>query len=142
MASLSSTPLVSVAKLAGALQLSGDRASRPFLPGQTIAAHGTFDDRSETKLGFFVVLRESGKHHCYELAPLGCLDPYWAEHLARTPSVRAKVMARHGEKMSDNTELITRWRVVAEPGDEPPTTSLEVLGKKGLEEAKTKWLFL
>ena len=138
MAALSSTPLVSVAKVDGALQLSGVKAANPFKAGHTIAAHGRFDDGSETELGYFVVLRCSGKHHCYELAPLGCMDAYWAEHLRERPSVKAKVMARPGEKGESTSELLTRWRVIAEPGTEPSPASLDVLGKKGAEDAIKK----
>ena len=76
MAALSSTPFLSVSKQDGALQLSGDKASRPLAAGQTIGAHGLFDDGSDTDIAVFVVLRVTGKHHVYELAPLGCVDPY------------------------------------------------------------------
>ena len=122
--------------------LVGDKASKPLKAGQTIAAHGTFDDGSETELGFFVVLRSGGKPHWYELAPLGVVDPYWADHLKGRPSVNAKVMSKPGEKVDGNSELLRRWRILAEPGVEPSLASFEVLGKDAAEDTVKKWLFL
>ena len=142
MASFGSAPFVSVAKHPDALQLDGDRAANPLKAGQTIIAHGMFEDQSETAAGYFVVLRSSAKHHTYELAPIGCLDSYWGEHLKGKPSVVAKVMARSGEKVGGTTELLTRWRVVSGPNDKPPPESLEGLGKRGADDAVKKWCFL
>ena len=145
MAALSSSPFVCVAKVEGALQLSGEKSSQPLKSGQTIAAHGTFDDLTETGLGVFVVLKCSSRHHTYDLAPVGCVDPYWSEHLKGKPSVTAKVKARAGEKVDsgpNGVELLTRWKIVAEPGDEPTVADLEALGKVGAEEAIKKWHFL
>ena len=48
MVSFGSTPFVSVAKLEMALQLDGEKASRPLKAGQTIAAHGMFDGAPDT----------------------------------------------------------------------------------------------
>ena len=142
MVSFGSTAFVSVAKLGGAIQLDGENASNPLRAGQTIAAHGMFEDGSETDIGFFVVLKASSKHHTYDLAPLGCRDPYWGGHLAGKPSVSAKIMARANEKVGSTAELISRWRVVAEPKELPSPTSLEPLGKRGAEDAAKKWSFL
>ena len=142
MAALSSSPFVSVVKVDGALQLGGDKSAQPLKAGQTIAAHGTFEDQTETDLGYFVVLRCSEKHHSYDLAPVGCVDPYWSEHLKGSPSVVAKVKARTGEKADSSIELLTRWRIVAEPGMVPASSALEPLGKHGAEEAIKKWHFL
>ena len=89
MASSGPNSFVSVVKLDGAVQLKGENAARPFKPGQTIATHGTFDDQTETDVGFFVVLRCFKKSHTYELAPLGCKDPYWEEHLKGAGCVSA-----------------------------------------------------
>ena len=142
MVSLGSSPFVSVVKHASALQLDGERASHPLKAGQTIAAYGKFDDSTDTDLGFFVVLRCSSKHHVYELSPIGSVDPYWGEHLKGKPSITAKVMSRAGEKVSETTELLTRWRVLAEPHVQPPAASLEPLGKQGAEGALKAWSFL
>ena len=145
MVSLSSVPFVSVVKIDGALQLSGEKASQPLKAGQTIAAHGTFEDQSETELGFFVVLKCSGRHHTYDLAPVGSADEYWGEHLKGSPSVVAKVKARPGEKAEkgpNGMELLTRWRIVAEPGMVPDVSVLGALGKHGADEAIKKWHFL
>ena len=142
MATFGSTAFVSVAKIAGALQLDGERAANPLKAGQTIAAHGTFEDASETDIGFFVVLRASSKSHTYDLAPLGCRDPYWSGHLRDKPSVSAKIMTRPSEKVGTTTELISRWRVVAEAKEMPPPSAWEPLGKRGAEDAAKKWSFL
>ena len=145
MAALSSSPFVCVAKVEGALQLSGEKSSKPLKSGQTIAAHGMFDDQTETQLGFFVVLKCSSRHHVYDLVPVGCIDPYWSEHLKGKPSVIGKVRARVGEKVDsgpNGEELLTRWQILAEPGEEPTVAVLGALGKVGAEEAIRKWNFL
>ena len=77
----------------------GDKATYPLAAGQTIVAHGVFDDYTETDSAIFVVLRSSGKHHAYDFAPLGCVDPFWSDHLKRNPSCTGKVMTRWGEKV-------------------------------------------
>ena len=135
-------PFVSLAKHADTLQLSGEKAANPLTAGQTICAHGLFDDGSETDLGVFVVLRCSGKHHCYDLAPLGCRDEYWAEHLKKAPSVSVKLVSRHGEKAVDGIEQLTRWRILSEPGAPPEAAEISMLGKSGADDAIRKWHFL
>lgn len=142
MAALSSTPFVSLAKLPDALQLTGEKASRPLSAGQTVAVHGYFDDGSHTGLAVMVVLRASGKHHHFEMAPIGCIDPYWGAHLQRSPSVSAKLISRPGEKAIGEIELITRWRVLSEAGSEPLGSDLQFLGKVGAVEAAKRWNFL
>ena len=142
MASLSSMPFVSLAKYDGSLVLSGDKAARPLVAGQTIVAHGLFDDGTETGPAVFVVLRLSGKHHTYDFAPLGCTDRYWSKHLGDSPSISAKLLSRHDEKVSKDVDQITRWQVLAEPGEQPLTSALTLLGKAGAEKALKKWAFL
>ena len=142
MASFSSMPYVSVAKIDGTLQLTGAKAANPLAAGQTVAAYGCFDDGSETDLGIFKILRCSGKSHTYDMAPLGCVDPYWGEHLRSAPSVTAKLMTRPGEKTVEGVELLTRWRIISEAGTPPEAGELTVLGKGGAEDATKKWHFL
>ena len=142
MASFSSTPFVSLAKCEGTLQLSGSKAAHPLTGGQTIAAYGLFDDGSPTDVGVFVVLRCSGKNHVYDFAPLGCIDPYWGEHLGKEPSVSAKLVQRLGDKASGDMEQITPWRILAEAGTPPEAADLEILGKTGADTALKKWHFL
>ena len=142
MAAFSSTPFVSLAKCEGTLQLSGAKAAYPLTGGQTIAAYGLFDDGTATDVGVFVVLRCSGKNHCYDLSPLGSIDPYWGEHLGSAPSVAAKLLSRLGEKPTDGVEQLTRWRIIAEAGTPPDAAELEMLGKTGAENALKKWHFL
>ena len=143
MASSGPNSFVSIVKLEGATQLKGEHAARPLKPGQAIAAYGTFDDETETDIGFFMVLRSSKKNHTYELAPLGCRDPYWGKHLKGAQSITAKMMCRVNEQVdTKNVELLRRWQVLAEPKEKPPPSAFEALGKKGTEEAMGKWLFL
>ena len=105
-------------------------------------AHGVFDDYTETDSAIFVVLRSIAKAHIHGFAPLGCVDRYWAGHLKRNPSCTGKIMTRWGEKVPSNMELLTRWRVLAEPGVEPATADLQSLGKDGAEDAVKQWEFL
>ena len=142
MASASNMPFVSIAKMEGALSLSGEKANHPLIAGQTIAAHGLFDDGSETGLAVFVVLRSGSGHHAYELAPLGCTDRHWGKHIGDAPSIRAKLMTRPDEKVSKDVDQITRWKVLAEPGVAPLGAELSMLGKGGADEALRKWVFL
>ena len=122
--------------------LSGERAANPLIPGQTISAHGLFDDGAETGLGVFVVLRASGRKHHYEVAPLGCTDRYWSKHIGDAPSTRVKVISRHGETVMKDVDQLTRWRILAEAGKSPLLADLALLGKPGAEKAHRKWKFL
>ena len=87
-------------------------------------------------------LRSRGKHHIYELAPLGTTDRFWGKHLGDAPSIRANLVSRHDEKVSKDIDQITRWKILAEPGASPAAAELSVLGKVGAEKALKKWTFL
>ena len=137
----SSTQFVSCAALDSAFQLGGDRGLNPMNPGQTIIGHGTFDDGTETGPAAFVVLRNVGKQ-MYLLAPLGSQDPYWADHLSKTPQVRARIMRSEKCTVPSGMELIRRWRVLAEAGCEPKRDDFTFLGRSAADGIGKKWAFL
>ena len=141
----STTQYVACAEMDSSFQLSGDRALNPLVPGQTIIAHGTFDDGQETGPAGFVVLRNVGKHagmQTYLLAPIGCTDPYWGDHLSKTPQVRACVMRSLKDPVPTGAELLRRWRVVADAGKEPNRDDFSSFGKTVADAVKKKWGFL
>ena len=105
MAAVHAVPYVSVIEHPSAYQLGGDRARNPLTPGQMIIAHGLFDDGSATDETVFLVLRGLG-NYTYVLAPLGSLDPYWGDHLAKHPQVKAKVMRTLMDVVPGDMELI------------------------------------
>ena len=105
---------------------------------KTIIAHGTFDDGQETGPAGFVVLRNVGKHagmQTYLLAPIGCTDPYWGDHLSKTPQVRACVMRSLKDPVPTGAELLRQWRVVADAGMEPNRDDFSSFGKLGFSVA-------
>ena len=71
MMAMSSMSYVSLVALDDAHQLQGTRRSNPLKAGQTIAAHGLFEDNKPTGVGLFFVLRAHEDAGC-ELAPIGC----------------------------------------------------------------------
>ena len=132
---------VSVAELNTAYTLSGPKAANPMVAGSTILAHGTFDSGEETGPALFVVLRSLSRG-TYHLAPLGSVDAYWGDHLAKTPQVKGKILQSAKEKVVADIELIRRWRVLAQPGSEPKKEDLSLLGKGDAEKALKTWRFL
>ena len=111
----SSTQFVSAADLSSAWQLTGAKLAAPLNPGETIIGHGTFDDGSETGPGVFLVLKTL-PNQIYSMAPLGCDDPYWGDHLKKRRKTDVKVMKNEKEKVPATMELLRRWRVIGRPG--------------------------
>jgi hypothetical protein len=132
---------VSVAELNTAYTLSGPKAANPMVAGSTILAHGTFDSGEETGPALFVVLRTLSRG-TYLLAPLGAVDEYWGNHLAKSPQIKAKILQTPKESVPPDMELIRRWRVLAEPGAATKKEDFALLGKGGAEQALKTWRFL
>ena len=82
-----------------------------------------------------MVLRPLAASHVYSLAPVGCTDDYWAGHLEKNPQVAAKVLMKPSEKVPGSMELLRRWKVLSEPGEETEKSDLAFLGKTGVEYA-------
>ena len=83
---MSSASFVCVVAQDGAERLTGTAAKQPLLAGQTIIAHGTHEDGTETGAGIFLVLRQVNAR-MYMLAPLGSSDEYWDSYLSQMPAV-------------------------------------------------------
>ena len=78
----------------------------------------------------------------YLLAPLGSPDPYWGDHLARQPQVKAKIMRVASDLVPADMELLRRWRVVSEPGQAPNPEDYGSLPQHITETILPKWRFL
>jgi hypothetical protein len=141
MAAFSASPYLSLGEHPAAYQLGGEKALNPLVPGQMIIAHGTYEDKTETGPAAFLVLRGTGKH-TYLLAPLGSLDPYWGDHLAKYPQVKARMMREVSETVPKDLELLRRWRVVSEPGKVPKKDDYTALGKHVADGVVQAWKFL
>ena len=105
-----------------AVQLKGAGAKSPLFAGQTIVAHGMYDDASETGPGIFLVLRQVGSIE-YVMAPLGSTDSHWESHLKSATTVKALLWKDVKDPIPNDRELLRRWQVVAAAGDEPKNSS-------------------
>ena len=132
---------VSVARLASAFTLGGDKARNPWSAGDVLACHGTFEDGSETDVGVFVVVRREDKG-LHVLAPIGCSDEYWKEHLRTKHQVMAKILQEPGEKVKGDVELMRRWRILASAGSKLEKDSVAFLGRADADQAMKTWKFL
>ena len=106
-----------------------------------IVAHGIFDDGSATEEGVFLVLRGLG-NAAYVLAPLGSLDPYWGDHLAKHPQVKAKIMKTATDTVPGDFELLQRWQVISEAGQEPVKSDYDRFPQTMLDSIIPRWRFL
>ena len=132
---------VSVAELSTAYTLGGAKAANPLVAGSTIVGHGTFDDGEETGPAYFVVIRGLSRG-VYLLAPLGAVDVYWGDFLAKKPQVKVRILQSPTDKVPADMELLRRWRVLAEPGAEPDKEHFCELGAQGRDQALKTWRFL
>ena len=138
---IASSPFLSVAALDNAIQLHGDRAVNPWTGGDVIVAHGTFDDGTESGLGAFVVIRRVAPS-VYILAPVGCADPDWQEHLQEKPQIKGRVLRCVKEKIPEEMDLIRRWRKVGSTRSPPSRTDLVFLGEEKADAALQQYKFL
>ena len=125
----------------GATRLTGALAKQPLKAGQTIVAHGTHEDGSETGSGIFLVLRQVSARK-YVLAPLGSADEYWDSYLSQMPTVKAILWRDASETMPADTELLGRWRIVSEVGEVPKKRDYGDFEKPIVEGLSKKWHFL
>ena len=125
----------------GAVQLRGILAKEPLKAGQTIVAHGTHEDGTETGAGVFLVLRQVNARQ-YVLAPLGSADEYWESYLSRLPTVKAVLWRNASDTMPAGTELLVRWRIVTEAGEVPKSKDYGGFNKPILDRLSKKWHFL
>ena len=125
----------------GAERLTGAAAKQPLIAGQTIIAHGTHDDGSETGAGIFLVLRQVNAR-MYVLAPLGSSDEYWESYLSQMPTVEAVLWRNASDTMPAGTELLGRWRIVTEAGEVPKSKDYGGFNKPILDRLTKKWHFL
>ena len=121
--------------------LRGDAARVPLQAGQTIVANGTFTDGSGTKAGIFLVLRQLNAKK-FLLGPLGTLDKDWSKWLRDHASVKAVLWGSTKDPIPEEEELLRRWCVVAERGEEPRPGDLEEFGTKIVEGVAKQWGFL
>ena len=136
-----SAPFVCLTEQFDATRLTGTAAQYLLKAGQMLHGRGAFEDGSETGGGIFLVLRSLG-YHSYLMAPFGSADPYWADHLSRSTYVKVQLMRSAGEKVPSDTELLRRWRVMSEHGEEPKKADYEGFPRAILNELKAKWQFL
>ena len=141
MAVVHISPYISVVGHPAAFQLAGERARSPLVAGQMIIAHGLFDDSTETGAAVFLVLRGLG-NFTYVLAPLGTEDPYWGDHLAKQPQVKARVMRAMSDVVPGDMELIQRWHLMSDPGEEPCMKDYDAFPKSMVESILPRWRFL
>ena len=138
---VSSSPFLSVAELDHAIQLHGERAANPWTGGDVIVAHGTFDDGAETGPGAFVVIRRLAPA-VYVLAPVGCADDDWQEHLQDKPQIKGRVLRSVKDKIPEEMDLIRRWRKVGSSKSPPSRADLDFLGEEKVEAAMQQYKFL
>ena len=138
---MSSASFVCVAAQDGAERLAGAAAKQPLLAGQTIIAHGTHEDGTETGAGIFLVLRQVNAR-MYMLAPLGTSDEYWDSYLSQMPTVKAVIRRNASDTMPVATELLRRWRIVTEAGEVPKSKDYRGFKKPILDRLSEKWYFL
>ena len=124
-----------------AVQLKGAGAKSPLFAGQTIVAHGMYDDASETGPGIFLVLRQVGSTE-YVMAPLGSTDSHWESHLKSATTVKALLWKDVKDPIPNDRELLRRWQVVAAAGDEPKKLDFMAFGKATADHVVKKWRFL
>ena len=121
--------------------LRGAATQRPLQAGQMIVGCGTWSDGSSTDLGIFMVLRQINAKS-YMLAPFGTKDADWAKWLADKSHVKAVLWRHAKDPIPENEELLRRWRIVSEKGEEPQKNDYVVFGKKVAEGIAKKWEFL
>ena len=136
-----STPFVSLVAFDDAHTLAGQHRGQPVTAGQTIAAHGLFEDRTDTGIGIFFVLKTAKDGSC-DVAPLGARNEYWRSHLAQRASCEAVFLKKHGQELSPTKEVFTRWQILGEPGANVDFAGHDWLGKVGVDEAKKQIIFL
>ena len=125
----------------GAAKVTGALVKQPLKAGQTIIAHGTHEDDSETGAGIFLVLRQMSARE-YMLAPLGSADEYWESYLSQMPTVKAVLWRDASETIQAEKELIRRWRIVSEVGEAPQNKDYRDFGKSVVEGLSRRWHFL
>ena len=118
MSALGSSAFACLVPQAEAVQLKGAGAKQPLVAGQTIVAHGTYDDSSETGPGVFLVLRQTGDIE-YLLSPLGTTDAHWESWLQKSSTVKALLWRDARDAIPTEKEHLRRWRVVTAAGEEP-----------------------
>ena len=110
--------------------------------GQTVAAHGLFDDGSNTGVGLFFVVRHATDAGC-EVAPLGVENEYWRSHLELRHSCTAVYLKKVGQAIPASKEVFTKWKILAGPGvDFDLGEEFPWLGKVGVAAAKKQIAFL
>ena len=139
---ISQMPFVSLADVPDAHMLTGDLRGRPMCAGQTVAAHGLFDDGTKTGVGLFFVLRNATDGGC-EVAPLGVENDYWRSHLEQRASCTAVFLKKVGQTIPVSKEMFSKWKILAEPGaDVDLGEGFPWLGKLGAVAARHKIDFL
>ena len=70
------------------------------------------------------------------------MDPYWGDHLAKHPQVKAKIMRTLSDVVPGDMELIQRWRLMSDPGQEPRKEDYEASPQSMVESILPRWKFL
>ena len=132
---------VALYKQADVVTVSGPAAADPWKPGQVIQFNGLFDDRTDTGPVLVLVLKRMGTtDKTYAAKGIGCENAYFRSYLDNETEIVLKVMQKASEtkkrgKEHDDTTLVCRWRIVAEPTDPPDLSGYKFLNKKGIENA-------
>ena len=140
MAAAAPRTFFSIVEQPDTVQLQGAAAQVPIAAGQMIIGHCTFTDGTATGPGIFLVLRQLSTK-TYLLAPFGTTDGDWSKWLSDKSTVKAVLWRSPKDVITDEDELLRRWRVVSGKGEEPKKSDYESFGKKIADGVAKKWAF-
>ena len=122
-------------------QLKGAAACVPLSAGQMIVGNGTYADGTATGLSVFLVLRQSSTK-TFVLAPFGSEDVEYGKWLSKRMYIKAVIWRSEKDPVPEDDELLRRWRVVSEIGEEPQRKDYEMFGKTIADNISKKWAVL
>ena len=76
------------------------------------------------------------------MSPLGSSDEYWEAYLATAPTVKALVWRNAKDAIPADKELLRRWRIVSEAGEEPKKSDYGGFSKPIVDGLHKKRKFL
>ena len=122
-------------------QLKGAAARVPLSAGQMIVGNCTFEDGTATGLGVFLVLRQASAK-TFVLAPFGSQDVVYSKWLSKQVYLKTVIWRSEKDPIPEDDELLRRWRVVSEIGEEPQRKDYEMFGKNIADNISKKWAVL
>ena len=122
-------------------QLKGAAARVPLSAGQMIVGNCTFEDGTATGLGVFLVLRQASTK-TFVLAPFGSQDAEYSKWLSKQIYLKAVIWRSEKDPIPEDDELLRRWRVVSDIGEEPQRKDYEMFGKTIADNISKKWAVL